>query len=71
MSNIIRWSLAYYCNKRWNVFIVNANLSEESIERILFELNKTYYVAYRRIYSNGYIERDGHKTKKGEFIGLL
>jgi len=33
------------------------------------ELNKHYEIVYVRM-NNGVAEKDNHKTKKGEFVGL-
>lgn len=63
-----RWVIGFK-DGEWQTIVLPIIMSVKVIEMIIYDLNKNYDVVYTKII-NGIPEKDNHKTKKGEFIGL-
>lgn len=63
------WLIGYYKDKQWETLRIPGDLSEELVERIIEELNQKYHVIYKK-QKEGILQKDPHKTRKGEFLGL-
>jgi hypothetical protein len=64
-----KWVIGFKDNEEWKTVVIPAFLQIKTIEAIIYDMNQTYDVVYLKII-NGIAEKDNHKTKKGEFIGL-
>jgi hypothetical protein len=64
----MRWLIGYK-DTLWKTIELPGILTDNAIEAMLLELNKHYDIVYVRM-NNGVAEKDNHKTKKGEFVGL-
>jgi hypothetical protein len=63
-----RWVVGYK-NVEWQTIVLPIIINIKVIEMIIYDLNKNYDIVYMKIV-NGISEKENHKTKKGEFIGL-
>jgi hypothetical protein len=63
-----KWLIGYKDNT-WKTIELPGLLKDSAVEAMLGELNQYFDIVYVRIV-NGISEKDNHKTKKGEFLGL-
>jgi hypothetical protein len=63
-----KWVIGYK-DVEWQTIVLPIIISIKVIEMIIYDLNKNYDVVYMKIV-NGIPEKENHKTKKGDFIGL-
>lgn len=63
-----RWLLGYK-DVMWKTIELPATFTDKLVEMMLLELNQQYDIVYVRVL-NGIAEKNNHKTKKGEFLGL-
>ena len=65
-----KWLLGYKDGYGvWKTIELPATFTDKLVESMLLQLNQEHDVLYVRVL-NGIAEKDNHKTKKGEFIGL-
>ncbi len=64
-----KWIIGYKEEDEWKTITIPAIITPKTIELIIYDLNQNYEVIYMKIVK-GIPEKDNHKTKKGEFIGL-
>lgn len=63
-----KWIIGYK-DGDWKTVTIPSLISNKTIEMIIFDLNKNFDVIYMKVI-NGIPEKENHKTKKGDFIGL-
>jgi hypothetical protein len=64
----VRWLIGYK-DDTWKTVELPGLLKDSAVEAILTELNTYFDIIYVKVV-NGKAEKDNHKTKKGEFLGL-
>jgi hypothetical protein len=64
----MKWLIGYK-DQTWKTIELPELITDYAVEAMLLELNRYYDVVYVRV-KNGIAEKDNHKTKKGEFVGL-
>jgi hypothetical protein len=63
-----KWLLGYK-DGLWKTIEIPETFTDKLVESMLLELNQQYDIVYVRVV-NGIAEKNNHKTKKGEFLGL-
>jgi hypothetical protein len=63
-----KWIIGYK-DDTWKTVELPGLLKDSAVEAMIAELNTYFDIVYVRVV-NGRAEKDNHKTKKGEFLGL-